>query len=97
MTVLDAVYFDAKETKSIVAIVPKPPFRAVFQVAVTKEGSGIRLVNESEEIKSQAQSVFMVETREAPSLGRTRYIGMHYVKLRNDPNMENYLDLVHAH
>ena len=39
LTMLDAVYIDAKQTKSIVAIRPKPPFKPIFQVAVTKEGS----------------------------------------------------------
>ena len=43
---LDGVYFDAKVSKAIVAIKPKPPFRPVFQVATTKEGSGIELVQE---------------------------------------------------
>jgi hypothetical protein len=43
---LDAVYVDSKETRSIVAVKPKPPFRPVFQVATTREGSGILLINE---------------------------------------------------
>ena len=42
---LDAVYMDAKEDRSIVAVKPKPASRPVFQVAVTREGSGILLVN----------------------------------------------------
>ena len=37
LTVLEAVYIDAKQTKSIVAIKPKPPFRPIFQVAVFEE------------------------------------------------------------
>jgi len=43
LTMLDAVYVDAKKTKSIVTIKPKPPFMPVFQVAVSKEGSNIQL------------------------------------------------------
>ena len=43
---LDAVYVDAKKLKSIVAVKPKPPFRPVFQVAATRSGSKINIVNE---------------------------------------------------
>jgi hypothetical protein len=45
VTMLDAVYVDAKGSRSIVAIKPKPPFRPIFQVATTKEGSGGRITN----------------------------------------------------
>jgi len=61
---LDAVYVDAKKTKSIIAIKPKPPFKPVFQVAASREGSDIRILNEPLE----GSSVFLVETGE----GRTR-------------------------
>src|SRR3990170_3196834 len=43
---LDGVYVDAKEDKRIVGIKPKPPFRPVFQVATTKEGSGVEIMKE---------------------------------------------------
>ena len=43
---LDAVYIDARKTKLIVAIRPKPPFKPVFQVAAAKEWSEIRIINE---------------------------------------------------
>ncbi len=43
LTMLDAVYVDAKKTRSIVTIKPKPPFIPVFQVAVSKEGANIQL------------------------------------------------------
>ena len=46
VTMLDAVYVDAKGSRSIVAIKPKPPFRPVFQVAATREGSGIDITKE---------------------------------------------------
>ena len=46
MTMLDAVYVDAKEERRIVAIKPKSPFKAVFEVATMREGSGIVLVVE---------------------------------------------------
>jgi len=58
LTMLDAVYVDAKEEKRIVAIKPKPPFRPVFQVATTREGSGIIMLNEPPEGSPEAQSCF---------------------------------------
>ena len=58
LTMLDAVYVDAKEDKCIVAVKPKPPFRPVFQVATTREGSGIILLNEPPEDAPEAQSCF---------------------------------------
>ena len=61
LTMLDAVYVDARETKSIVAIRPKPPFNAIFQVAVAKKGSPIRVINEP----IKGTSVFLVETGES--------------------------------
>ena len=41
---LDGVYVDKKDCQSVVAIKPKPPFRAVLQVATTRAGSGITLI-----------------------------------------------------
>ena len=65
LTMLEAVYFDVKQTRSIVAIKPKPPFRPIFQVAVTRKGSGIHIIkNEPSDSKSKNSSVFMVETGE---------------------------------
>jgi site-specific DNA recombinase len=61
LTMLDAVYVDAKKMKSIVAIRPKTPFKPIFQIAVTKEGSNIRILNEP----LQGSSVFLVETGES--------------------------------
>jgi len=68
LTMLDGVYIDAKQTKSIVAIRPKPPFKPIFQVAVTKEGSDIRIINEP----FQGSSVFLVETGEESALSSLR-------------------------
>ncbi len=64
LTMVDAVYFEAKETRSIVAIKPKPPFRPVFQVAASKAGSEIRIVNEP----YKGSPVFLVETGERACL-----------------------------
>jgi site-specific DNA recombinase len=67
LTMLDAIYKDAKKIKSVVAIKPKPPFIPIFQVAVTKGGSDIRIVNEPLRTESGSPVVFLVETGE----GRT--------------------------
>lgn len=61
LTMLYAVYVDAKQTKSILAIKPKPPFKPVFQVAASREGSDIRILNEP----LNGSSVFLVETGES--------------------------------
>ena len=47
MAMLDAVYVDTVEEKSVVAIRPKPAFRPIFEVATTRGGSGIVLINET--------------------------------------------------
>ncbi len=47
MAMLDAVYVDTVEEKSVVAIRPKPAFRPIFEVATTRAGSGIALINET--------------------------------------------------
>jgi len=61
LTMLDAVYVDAKQTNSIIAIKPKPPFKPIFQVAASREGSDIRILNEPLE----GSSLFLVETGES--------------------------------
>jgi site-specific DNA recombinase len=67
LSVLDAVYFDTKATKSIVAVRPKPPFKPIFQVAASKEGSGIRIINEP----YLGSSVFLVEAGESRTIRET--------------------------
>jgi site-specific DNA recombinase len=61
LTMLDAVYVDARKTKSIIAIKPKPPFKPAFQVAASNKGSDIRILNEP----LDGSSVFLVETGES--------------------------------
>ena len=58
LAILDAVYVDAKEDKCIVAIKPKPPFRPIFQVATTREGSGVYIINEPPEVTPEARMCF---------------------------------------
>jgi site-specific DNA recombinase len=48
LTMLEAVYVDIKDERRIVAIRPKVPFKPVFQVATTREGTGVVLVHEPE-------------------------------------------------
>ena len=60
LSMLDAVYVDAKKTKSIVAIRPKPPFKPAFQVAASRAGSDIRILNEP----LNGSGVFLVEAGE---------------------------------
>ena len=44
LTMLDAVYVEARESHSIVMVRPKPPFRPVFEAATAREGSGVVLI-----------------------------------------------------
>lgn len=67
LMMLDAVYFEAKKTKSIIAIKPKLPFRPIFPVAVKKAGTDIHIINEPSRYKVENPPVFVVETGE----GRT--------------------------
>ena len=65
LTMLDAVYFEAKKTRSIVAVRPKPPFRPIFQVAASRARSDIRIINEPLDSASKGSVVFLVETGES--------------------------------
>ena len=56
MAMLDAVYVDTVEEKSVVAIRPKPAFRPIFEVATTREGSGIALINQTPQIRNEAEA-----------------------------------------
>ena len=46
-TMLDGVYVDTVEEKAVVALRPKPAFQALFNIATTREGSGVVLYNEN--------------------------------------------------
>jgi len=58
LTMFDVVYVDAKEDKSVVAIRPKLPFRPIFQVATTRAGSGVYIINEPPEVTPEARMCF---------------------------------------
>ena len=44
---LDAVYVDTVDENAIVAIRPKPAFRPLFEIATTRAGSGVVLINQT--------------------------------------------------
>ena len=56
MAMLDAVYVDTVEEKSVVAIRPKPAFRPIFEVATTREGSGIALINQAPQTQDEPEA-----------------------------------------
>ena len=47
LAMLDAVYVDIVEEKSVVAIQPKPAFGPVFHLVTAREGIGVVLIKES--------------------------------------------------
>ena len=55
---LDAMYVDAKEDKCIVGVRPKPSFRPIFQLATTREGSGVYIISEPPDDTPEARSCF---------------------------------------
>jgi len=56
MAMLEAVYVDTVEEKSVVAIRPKPAFRPIFEVATTREGSGIALINQTPQTQNEPEA-----------------------------------------
>jgi len=56
LVMLEAVYVDHQDAKAVVAIQPKPAFRAVFQVATTRAGSGVVLIKEPSDTSQKAPS-----------------------------------------
>ena len=56
MAMLDAVYVDTVEEKSVVAIRPKPAFRPIFEVATTRAGSGILLINQTPQTQDEPEA-----------------------------------------
>ena len=56
LTMLDAVYVDTVEEKSIVAIRPKPAFRPLFDIATTRAGSGVVLINQTPQTQDEPEA-----------------------------------------
>ena len=62
MTMLDAIYVDSKEEKRIVAIKPKPAFKAIFQIADTLDDSGITLFKNADNGKASEETSYATDT-----------------------------------
>ena len=56
MAMLDAVYVDTVEEKSVVAIRPKPAFRPIFEVATAHDGSEIALINQTPQTQVEPEA-----------------------------------------
>ena len=54
---LDAVYVDTLEEKAIVAIRPKPAFQPLFEIATTREGSDVILINQPPQADNEPEAV----------------------------------------
>ena len=54
MSMLEAVYVECKEEKSIVAIRTKPSFRPIFEMAETRASSGITIVKDQDNDKASS-------------------------------------------
>ena len=55
LTMLDAVYVDTVDEKAIVAIRPKPAFRPLFEIATTRAGSGVVLINQTPQTQDEPE------------------------------------------
>jgi len=56
LTMLNAVYVDTVDEKAIVAIRPKPAFQPLFEIATTREGSEVVLINEPPEASNEPEA-----------------------------------------
>lgn len=53
---LEAVYVDTVEEKSIVAIRPKPAFQPLFEIATTRAGSGLVSINQTPQTQNEPEA-----------------------------------------
>ena len=56
VALLNAAHVDTVKEKSVVAIRPKPAFRPIFEVATTREGSGIALINQTPQTQDEPEA-----------------------------------------
>ena len=56
MSMLEAVYVDTVEEKAIVGICPKPAFMPLFEIATTREGSDVFLINEPPQADNEPEA-----------------------------------------
>ena len=85
MTMLDAIYVDSKEEKRIVAIKPKPAFKAIFQIADTLEDSGITLIKFEDNGKESESTSDATDTDSCSWWRRGRPHLQHTHQLLNRP------------
>ena len=52
----DAVYVDTVDEKAIVAIRPKPTFRPLIEIATTRAGSGVVLINQTPQTQVEPEA-----------------------------------------
>ena len=53
---LDAVYVDTVEEKSVVAIQPKPAFRPLIEIVTTRSKSGVVLIKETPQALNEPEA-----------------------------------------
>ena len=56
MAMLDAVFVDTVEEKAVVAIRPKPAFMPIFEIAKTRDGSDVVLINEPPQASNEPEA-----------------------------------------
>ncbi len=56
VALLNAVHVDAVKEKSVVAIRPNPALRPIFELATTREGSGIALINQTPQTQGEPEA-----------------------------------------
>jgi len=56
LTMLDGVYVDTVDEKAIVAVRPKPAFRPLFEIATTRSGSGVVLINQTPQTQNEPEA-----------------------------------------
>ena len=56
VALLNAAHVDTVKGKSVVALRPKPAFRPIFEVATTREGSGIALINQTPQTQGEPEA-----------------------------------------
>ena len=56
MVMLDEVYVGTVDEEAIVTIRSKPAFRLLFEIATTCEGGGIALINQTPQIRDEAEA-----------------------------------------
>jgi len=54
LCMLDAIYVDTKETKAVVAMLPKAPFRPVCSIVTARANSGVLILKQPPEKDSEA-------------------------------------------